>query len=291
MINLRIPFSLTDIKQIPVDLIGKENLTLEGNVFDARFFKKKGGWNIARKNIDEINKTLPRKLASLHFPVENANYIDSNKTKDSLFKFIDLANESDVPLVVLHSNYIQRIEGYYCRELPKIRKKFLEFFRELDISLKSKNVVVCIENMPIIGNDGDDFDSVFVFPEDFQRFNFRNIKIVWDFSHWAYTCFLIKRLSNITERLSSEITDFDEFLKIRENIVHTHFSSFKAKPLGCEEGIMPKKGSFDAETFIKILKKLNEGVDISMTLEIKDENYRNRVNLFETIKWFKKYVY
>lgn len=290
-----IPFLLTDLRQIPKNLLDKYNLKLEGTLFDASFLEDQEVWDLIEDNLLKVNKTYPKKLYSLHFPTDNANYLKDPTCKKNLFRFLDLAVEHKVQVVVLHSNFIQPITEFDVSLLKDIRKEFVSFFSEIDKYLKGKNILVAIENLPIIGNLGDDFDSVFVFPKDFQDVNFKNVKVVWDLCHWAFTYYSLNLLKHYSKHVSVTHPDLLAFKILGNKIVHIHFGSFTglAHPNtnNFSEGSTPEEGDFPEELMIKMIKAVQEiNSSVGITFEIKEDDYTKRENLVKALEWFKRTI-
>ncbi len=292
MIRLSIPFLLSDPEQISEQLVKQKNLLLEATIFDAvELFEL-----MKSKKISSLFKQAQQKgeIKAFHFPTENANYISSIKLQKLLFEIITELEKHSIPYLILHSNYIQNVKEFNAKNLLNVRKQYLSFFRKLGVFAKKRNVTVCIENLPIIGNMADDFDSVFVFPKDFKEINMHGVKIAWDLGHWAYTCQGYTDFCKYYPNLKQPT--IDNFLVLKNNIRHLHFSSFKNKILKkqkvCEEGIMPQAGDYDQIVLAKLCKKIHAlPREFTMTLEIKEQNYYNRSNLKKTIKWFESKVF
>jgi len=288
MIKYSVPFLITELHQIPAGLLKKNNLFLEGTIFDCKQLENKKNRDLILRNISAVNDKYKGKLIALHFPTENANYLDSPIIQQKLIDFINVADSFGIEKVVLHSNYIQKEDVYDKNKLESIRKKFNTFFKKLDKFLEDKKTIVCIENMPIIGNDGTDFDSIFVFPQDFSDLKYKNIKITWDIGHWAYTFYFIETLSDISPLVKTDRIRFDDFSSLKKQIAHFHFSSFKKMNNVCQEGVCPQYGDFDQKTLGEIIKKINsDWSDTYMTLEIGEKDYTKRINLKKTLDWIK----
>lgn len=295
MIRIAIPFLLSELTQIP-DLIKERNFLLEGIVFDANLFAKKNFWKKIEVSMAFLSKKFPNRLYSLHFPVDNADYLSSPIVKEYLYRFIDLAVSYKVQIIVIHSNYIKSLNTFNIETLGKKRKEYLCFFKILDRYIAKKNITLCVENMPIIGNHGNDVDSVFVLPQDFKEFNFSNIKIVWDIGHWAYTWSVLKSLNRISPYIKTINVRFNEFFLLKQNLAHFQLSSFKTIALPgtgtkCLEGIVPSDGDIDEHLLRDILLSINSWKNsYVVSLEIQDKDYTDRVNLFKTIKWLDEQI-
>jgi hypothetical protein len=296
MIKLAIPFLLSDPKQIP-DIVKVKKYYLEGIVFDATLFKKNVFWKKVEESILYVSLKFPNQLYSLHFPVDNADYLNSSEIKDYLYRFIDLAIKNNIKALILHSNYIRLLSEFNLAELVEKRNEYLHFLNQLNKYVMNKKIKICIENMPIVGICGNDVDPIFVLPEDFSKFNFDNIKVVWDIGHWGYTWSVLKSLNGISPYINASNLKFTNFFKLKKILAHLHFSSFKTISLPgtrntCLDGITPAKGDIDDDMLTNTLFTINSWKQkLVMSLEIKDKNYANRVNLIETIKWINKKIF
>jgi len=294
MIHLSVPFLTTKLEQIPDDFV-KNGGFVEGNVFDYNLLKNESDWKLLDKNLSYLQKKYQGVVKSLHFPTENANYLESSFVKNALYRFIETCSNHTVGTLVLHSNYIQDIKSFRVTNLEAVREKFLTFYEELDNFLEKSGVLIGVENMPIIGDTGVDFDSVFVYPDDFKSLNFKNIYVTWDFGHWAYTCFVLQNLNNFSNKINIERCEFKDYLKLKNKIIHAHFSSFKGTtyPFSnsqCREGVPPSEGDFDQDTLKGVLLELNNWNDMNLTLEIKEKDYSVRENLNEVTTWVNKVI-
>ncbi|MHB8871111.1 MAG: hypothetical protein ACYC5G_01470 [Candidatus Doudnabacteria bacterium] len=292
MIKLGTTYLLSDPKQIPEKLITKYRLLLEPTIFDADELQK----IIKSKNFSRLLLLGKNKgeVKTFHFPTENADYLNNTSVKKLLYNTIKELGENNVPYLVLHSNYFQNLQEFDHQKLVPTRKKYIQFYKKLGKFASSQKVTVCIENLPIIGEQGDDFDSIFVFPEDFKNLPIPGVKITWDLGHWAYTCDAYDNFSNYYSKTKKPL--FTDYLKVKKNIEHFHFSSFKKgivnNKITCIEGVIPQMGDYNQTTLINACKKIQkQREEISMTLEIRERNYYKRTNLRKTVEWFTKKVF
>ena len=290
MIIIQAPFLLTNLDQIPTDLI-KTGIHLEGNIFDGNDLRDETIWKRISENLNTIKHRYGEIIHSLHYPMNNANYISDPRAKDWLNRFVEIAHKFNIQTIVLHSNYFQSIDEFKVSKIKKIRDKYLTFFQNMDNDIKGSNVKIGVENMPIIGDKGNDYDSIFVLPSDFENFDFENIGVTWDIGHWAYTYFILSSLGNFSTAVTTQKLEFNEFTTIRKKIFHTHFSSFKGTTYpfsnsSCEEGIVPSEGTIDPIYLANSIKEIDKwNKPITMTLEIREDNYNKRVNIGKTIEW------
>ncbi len=296
MIKFLCPFLVTDLKQIPINLVAKYDLGFEGVIFDGIELEKK--FNSIKKNLIQLQKKFPNKLISLHYPTDNANYVKGGKELSKLFKFIEMAQELGIEKIILHSNYFLK-SGVFDQSLMKLhRLRYISIFKKIEKILNGSGTKVCIENMPIIGNKGDDFDSIFVFPEDFALIKkFKNIKINWDFGHWAITYKLLLDIKRFSTRTALLNINFSEYLRNEKNIIHFHLSSFSGNTFincnsFCKEGVPPAVGDIDELHFIKALERIQKKDNvIHISLEINEKDYYKRLKLKETLIWLRRYKF
>lgn len=290
MIKVCIPFLLTEPDQILNQEIFGTRVSFEANIFDGIVLKKL----IDNKQFDLLLKGVVQmsNLSAFHFPTENADYLESDIIFNTLIESLKIVGKNNIPYLILHSNLIRSISHFDYSEVLSKRKKFIKQYETLDKIAGNSNVIVCIENLPIIGNDGNDFDSVFVFPNDYGELNFKNVKVVWDIGHWAYTCAHFSELSGYYRHVNTT-PKFRDFFEIEDKIVRLHFSSFKNGyttdgTLKHEEGIIPQQGDFSENELIDVCRTINSlERKFDMTLEIKEEKYTNRKNTILTIDWLK----
>lgn len=294
MIIPQIPFFGLDKEQIDSKWVS-EGFGLEANIFNGDSFD-----NEFSHKFDETlsyAKSLNPSLLTLHFPTDNADYINSEKVKANLYKFIEAALKYEVKGITLHANQFLNVEDFQKYDLIDNRKKVTEFLADLDDNLKGTSLWVGIENLPIIGNCGDDFDPIFVYPKDFEeltKLNLRNIGITWDICHWSITFLTHLSISKLFRDKAILLNNYLEFMNIKEHIKHYHFSSFKQLTIPysgvrCYEGQLPQNGSIDERLLKQACREINKSCidkEIGVTFEVLETDYSNRKISWETLKWF-----
>ena len=285
------PFSISDIRQIPSILIKEYNLGLEAIILDGSQLK-----NLAtlKEQINLVQTQFPGRLKSVHFPTENANYSGDKDIFNALLGLIDVCIECSVSKIVIHSNYFQSLEEFDPAKLPSVRLMFEKLFAKMDAHIGDRECTLLIENIPVIGNLGDDFDSIFVFPEDFSCIRkFSNIGIVWDLGHWAFSVAALNSKNRVIPATRKH-ADFFEFKEILPDIKHLHVSSFTGIPdkqtgIVCKEGTPMHRGDFKEELFKEALQLIiTTNLDILLSLEIAESDYMSRGNLAETLAWLRR---
>ncbi|OGN29956.1 MAG: hypothetical protein A3A33_01380 [Candidatus Yanofskybacteria bacterium RIFCSPLOWO2_01_FULL_49_25] len=295
MIKLVIPFLLTDYKQIPPQLLNG-GYYLEGDVFDTQQLIDRGDRLRIEKNISYLVSTYPNQLINMHFPNEHADYLSSRHLKKLLIEFLALGAQYGVQRIILHANCIRPLISFDGQNLNKLRDKYVLLYETLNHEAEKQNIQICIENMPLIGNEGNDFDSIFVFPSDFKKIKYSHIKINWDIGHWAYTLYMLNLISSIHPTIQTPPDVLDDFFKLKDSITNMHFSSFRGvafpKTGLCKEGYHPRKGDFEEKALQSLMRRIHAWKkEIPVTLEIQDTDYHNRQELLETVNWFKKSVF
>ena len=283
MIKLCLPFLLSEPDQIPLDLVQSHKLWLEPNIFDAGQLQQLVRSGQFTKLLQYAAQIAP--IRAFHFPVEHADYLTDDNLLELLEEVFSELGRHRIPYLVLHSNHIRAASEFDYNGLPQIRQQYINLYARL--AKQNAAVTICIENLPVIGNDGTDFDSVFVRPEDFSNLP-ATITIAWDFGHWAYTCDSFKSVQGQFPALPGQQPEFSQFIRLRDRIRHFHFSSFK-KPsaLACQEGISPSVGDYDPTLLAQACREVQSwSGEIGMTLEIHETDYTKRSNFQKTLDWF-----
>ncbi|PGQ39286.1 endonuclease, partial [Bacillus thuringiensis] len=85
--------------------------------------------------------------------------------------------------ITVHANQFMNVTEFQNYNLLDNRKRIIEFFNMLDEEIKGTDIWIGVENLPIIGNLGDDFDPIFIYPEDFTdlvNLELSKVGITWD---------------------------------------------------------------------------------------------------------------
>ncbi|MCL1936759.1 MAG: hypothetical protein FWF57_10355 [Defluviitaleaceae bacterium] len=289
----QIAFNLLDVRQVNSEWI-QLGCGVEGHIFDGFDFIDKNCFNNLENSIQIIKNMNPKKL-TLHFPTSNASYIDNDKMLNNLFRFIEIALKYDIEVLTLHTNDFVKVEDYKNYNISKRKSMFISLLDKLDKELKNTNLYIGIENIPIIGNEADEFDPLFVMPDSFQDIkNFSNIKTTFDICHWLITYYTLKSIALL--KREDFILNIDDFLEI-SNIIHFHFSSFRNLLIPysegiCQEGLKPYEGLPEESVLLNILKSINSKYpkNIGIVFEVVENCYMKRKNAFLTLEWFKKAI-
>lgn len=294
MIIPQIPFFGLDKEQIDKKWVN-DGYGLEANIFNGNSFDDDFSYRF--NEVLSHAKSLNPSLLTLHFPTDNADYINSEKIKTNLYKFIETALKHEATGITLHANQFLSVDEYQKYNLVDSRKKVTEFLAHLDDDLKGTSLWVGIENLPIIGNLGDDFDPIFVYPKDFEeltQLNLSNVGITWDICHWSITFLTHLSISRLYRDKTFQLNDFLEFMNLKESVKHYHFSSFKHLTIPysgvrCYEGQLPECGSIDEGLLKQAVIEVNKSCinkEVGMTFEVLENDYSNRIVSWKTLKWY-----
>ncbi|WP_416655388.1 endonuclease [Bacillus amyloliquefaciens] len=291
----QIPFFGLDPKQIDEKWV-EAGYGLEANIFDGRSFEEADYSKTFNQTL-EYAKQLDPSLLTLHFPTDHADYVHEDQIKKQLYHFSELAVKYGAKGITVHANQFMTVEEFQVYDLEGNRKKIVEFFAEFDEQLKGTDIWIGVENLPIIGNLGEDFDPIFIYPEDFTelvQLDLKHVGITWDLCHWAitYQTHLSSALMFRNDQL--RYPDFFQFLSIKESIKHYHFSSFRqlAFPHGdvrCLEGRHPREGTIAEELLRRAadtLQELYRDQDTGIVFEVMEKDYTKREESWRTLEWF-----
>ncbi len=298
MLTISIPYKTGSLEQIPLKYILLNDFKIEANVFDINQLLTDESLKKLTQEIVGLQTIKKGIVNSLHFPTDNASYLENKDNYNGLLRAINICSEAGIPILVLHSNAIIPLNLHLKAQISDMRNKYISLIKDLDnyISDKNLNVKICLENMPIIGNDGSDFDSIFIFPEDFTFIkDLKNIAVTLDLCHWGFTCEFIKAVSNIHPYISTtKNVNFNDMNQIKNLIQHLHLSSFKVLTfphtyIDCYEGVVPNQGLLLEEELVEFLHIMkNDDKDRLLTLEIREEDYSKRINFNKTVDWLNK---
>ncbi len=217
------------------------------------------------KRFEEVIADFMHKGArpiTLHFPMYNANYLEDPRSRAEFWQFLELAHSNSVVGVILHSNYSIHVEDLAMTDLPLLRERFLEFYAEVDRNIRDSIFWVGIENMPLMGNQGNEVDPIFIYPEDFAAFHFDHVKVVFDLCHWTSTVSIVdqwlKKPTNPHLYPPIRPCQLSDFLQLETEIVHLHLGAFKGIPVPpslqtSTEGYVPGEGDLPSSIYRELL--------------------------------------
>lgn len=266
---------------------------LEAYVFDGGDIGCEDQWRVLGQNLRHAFDVGARRL-TLHFPTENANWVADQGVYDRLRRFCDLAAEVGALGVVLHANQFVSLADWPTFDLPGTRARVVEKVAELDAYLGDSPIWIGIENMPIIGAQGIDFDSVFVRPADFAplaELGSQRVGVTWDVCHWAVSYSTLSAVARLEQR-AEPVGPFElPALPVK----HLHFASFAGHamptwPDQCLEGVPPQNGDIAPELLAGMLAAAldaaaAEGGEVGVVFEVQEDDYEDRKNCWATYEW------
>ena len=232
---------------------------------------------------------------TFHFPVNDANYLEDLFVQKRLYEAFARASDLGLHGVVIHSNQIRPILEWANIDLSAEREKVVELLEKIS-SFSNGQSWLALENMPVMDNFAEEIDPLFIYPKDFELLKGCKTKVTWDVCHYSNTEANIERvLSGQFHRKYyqniQEISSLD-FLKIKEQIVHWHFSAFSgiADPSLsdiCKEGVIPAKSTLGDLYYRRVFEKIIETAQENhhMVFEIQETDYSNRIETKGMIEW------
>lgn len=288
-------FYALDEKQVSEKLI-KQFKKAEAILFSNEDLKEEK-WNLAWINIEKIAKMIGSENVSFHFPMDECDYVNNEFVKMRLLDSIERANKLGINKIVVHPNLRYMIDEWKNIDRLDLQRKLYQTILELT-KKNNYSTILCVENMPPIGNKFDDADSAILFIDDFIE----GINYTFDICHYYNVVKTMEQTKNKKEwtNVLAEIKncDYYDFINKMNSIKHYHFSAFNniANPFireECIEGILPNQSIVDEEKYAKAMKIIyNDCVENnkSIIFEISEKDYSNRENIFKMLEWAKKIV-
>jgi sugar phosphate isomerase/epimerase len=266
---------------------------LEAYVFDGDDIADEDQWRTLGENLRHASDLGARAL-TLHFPTENADWVADRAVYDRLRRFCDLAAETGARGVVLHANQFVSLADWPTFDLPGTRARVVDRVAELDEYLGDSPIWIGIENLPVIGAQGIDFDSVFVRPADFDplaELGSDRVGVTWDVCHWAVTYSTLTAMARLEQR-PDPVSAFElPALPVK----HVHFASFSGHamptwPDQCLEGVPPLAGDISPDLLAGMLAAAldaatGDGGETGVVFEVQESDYESRKNCWATYDW------
>ncbi len=263
---------------------------MEAYVFDGRELADEKAWALLRSNLQHA-QGLGAEPLTAHFPTDNADWVNEDALFRTLLRFCDVAAEGGAEGVVLHANQFVDLEDWPRYDLPAARARVVDKLAELDDHLDGSPLWIGVENMPMIGSAGIDFDSVFVRPADFDglaALRSPRIGVTWDVCHWAVTYSMLRAVAHLDQE-EPPVHPLD--LPIAP-VRHIHFGSFTGHAMpywtsDCFEGSPPQDGDFDQDLLAAMLAgAIRASVPgTSVVLEVQEQDYQDRQACWDTRAW------
>lgn len=286
-INSRLGFSFyaLDLKQVSQKLIFNFNKA-EAIIFSINDLTGNKIEKI-RANIDVLGKIMGHKNISFHFPMNDCDYVNDTNIFNYLKLCIEMCDDLGLKILTIHPNIKYLLNEWYGKDVDYLKCKL---FDKLYLATESsKELILCLENMPPIGNKCDDADALILFDSDVKNKSTDKLKFTWDICHYFNVVETMAK-SKIDSTFRKVLPRYKEcfhmdYLNIIDEIHHWHLSAFDmiANPLTkqfCNEGIIPNDYHY-IEGFKSILTKSKGNI----ILEIKEDDYINRTNIYLMKKW------
>ncbi|MFJ4688929.1 TIM barrel protein [Streptomyces sp. NPDC088789] len=262
----------------------------EAYVFDGAGLAEEAGWQALRAGLRTVSALGVSEL-TCHFPTENADWVNDDHAYHMLLRFCDAADAAGARGVVLHANQFVQQEDWLRHDLSGTRGKVVERLAELDARLAGSRLWIGVENLPVIGAEGTDYDPVFVRPDDYlplHALGSSRIGATWDICHWAVTYATDRAVAQLQRRPPED----DALALPTVPVKHIHFSSYTGLALPftagrCHEGVPPQDGDPDQEVLAAMVRAALAASDgqARVVLEVQEEDYENRVNCWRTRDW------
>ncbi|MGW8379825.1 hypothetical protein [Streptomyces sp. ODS28] len=263
---------------------------LEAYVFDGADLASEAGWDALRAALSTA-ADLGATPLTCHFPTENADWVNDPESWAMLRRFCRTAAEHGAEGVVLHANQFVQQADWLDFDVAAARRKVVARLAALDADLYGLPLWIGVENLPVIGAEGTDYDPVFVAPEDYlplRDLDSRRIGATWDLCHWAVTYTTWASFDQLRQRRPS----WDPGALPPVPVHHLHFASFAGQALPfragvCHEGVTPQRGDAGPELLERMLRAARRGAapGASMVLEVQEEDYLRRSNCWSTREW------
>ena len=280
------PYAASEKEQIDEDWVA------DGGGVEAIFFSP--------ADIDQMDHSLdvftdipgPK---TVHFPMVEMSSINDKATYRSLCKLVELSASLGALGVVCHSNYLVEISKIPSINFEDARREISLLLNEVGDLAERYGLWLGIENMPIIGDEGDNTDALFVFPSHYRYIESSGIVRVLALAHWVGsldTC----RASAASPELSKYIPTWsvknlneDPFsIDSFPRIGHSHISKVSglALPFGrstARGGAVPS-----GEIYADLVARLVRAGVQTASLEIAESDYSARVRFYEALGWLEQ---
>lgn len=263
---------------------------LEAYVFDGADLREPDFWPRFEAVLREVRSLDPAKL-TLHFPTDGADFVADRAVYEDALRFCRIAADVGAAGVTIHSNQFVLAADWLGHDLAAARRRTVATLAELNEAARDLGVWLAVENMPLVGGTGLDFDSVFVFPADFAALAElpHPPGVTWDVCHWALSHDL-ETAMRLVHRQQAGLAFGDWPAGIR----HFHFSSYAgfALPGGrgrCTEGVCPDEGDADAGALAAAARRISTDwpADTGVVFEVLEDDYTDRRRCWAMLDWWR----
>ncbi len=295
-IRLSMPFLASDLGQFD-QRWAEQGHVVEAVCFDRNDVVDVDRWAAIRNNLRIASQNVAERSLMFHFPVNDSNYVTDPTVRDRLWECIDFLASIDARGLVLHSNQTMTTSHWDSVGVERAKQRYREFFPRLAGRVGSGDFWIALENMPIMGNEGDELDPVLVYPSDFQDLDAPGIAITWDFCHYSYTEWVTGLLfeGTLDERSyypHIQRTSLQDVWSLGPRIRHVHFSAFDGlalvdRPDKCREGALPWASTLGMTYYSNLLLGVDEFLSNagSVTFEVAEDDYHRRAAFPTMVDW------
>ncbi len=264
---------------------------VEAYVFDGDDLAREDQWRLLAENLRHVRGLGAQRL-TLHFPTDRADWVDDRDAFHKLLRFCDVAAEHGAAGVTVHANQFVSLRDWPDFDVAARRKRVIDRLAELDARLTHHPLWIGVENLPVIGAQGEDYDPVFVYPADFAAIaaiGSPRLGVTWDICHWAVTYALAVAVGNLRQR-PTELTPLE---LPAAPLRHIHFGSFSGialpyLPQQCKEGVPPPDGDPDPGLLARMLcAALDAAPDAGVVFEVQEDDYLDRRACWSTLTWLR----
>ncbi|GAA3229053.1 TIM barrel protein [Nonomuraea helvata] len=295
---LNIPFLASDESQFDPRW-AEQGYGVEASLFDRAGVMDDDIWRRVRATVRRIARDVRPRSFTFHFPVNDSDFVAEPAVLDRVFQAIDLAAEHGLDGIVLHTNRTRPIERWHAMDLAAERRRLVETVALIRARAAGAACWIGLENLPVVGNDATDADPLLVYAADMPPYVGGNVGVTLDFCHYSYSVHVaaLRRAGQLAEpELYVRVLDesFEDFVPMLPYIVHHHFSAFRglASRAGgrCVEGVLPWLGTVGEPVYAAAFRAIAASGARAVTLEIREDDYRRRRNVFRMIRWCERII-
>ncbi len=256
-------------------------------------------WQNTWRNVGAAVTQYGAENVTFHFPMNGSDYMEDDSVRAKLLESYQRASDHGLAGVIVHSNRIRAAAEWRQFDQVAERSRIGELLSNLRGRNSSSTTWLGLENMPSVGNYGDETDPLFISPADFDELP-DNVGIVWDVCHalcslqyaWAH------QRGELPDQLylRPEATDFTNVPSLGKRVVHWHFASSKGlnspdNGVTCTEGMLPAEGDLDESVYEQQMRLIQAiGSNAAVNFEVQEDNYAQRQRGPLIIAWTKSIV-
>lgn len=256
-------------------------------------------WQATWTNIETAIAQYGADNVTFHFPMNESDYVEDDFIYRRLVESYQRASDLDLAGVIVHSNRIRPAVEWQRFDQAAERTQIGELLATLRETNSSSSTWLALENMPSVGNYGDEIDPLYVCPTDFDTLP-SNVGIVWDVCHAL--CSLQYAQAHEDGQLSDSIYlrphagIFNNFGSIGERVVHWHFASSKGLNIPllgttCSEGMLPEEGDMPELVYADQIRAIQAvGSTAAVNFEVQENDYSQRSRGPAIIAWAHKII-